>query len=249
MSGKLIVNGISALLLIGLATVEAFPCRPLKTEDCGTTPLGKPAVELGMQVEDTKSGRETEVGYVFNVGLGARMDAGFELPFRHTKPDGAYSDRGFDGFTLRSKYLLSSEKDSLPALLTKVTLTMPTANGTSEIGNEKSNIGAYLVATKTLGDYNIFSTVGYITPTDSKDHDNSNGFLGVGLQRPVGKSISLLAEFTYEPSFNSGDDVFGTTFGMIYSLSETIAWDIALSKNLNDTDSGYTLITGLTTNF
>jgi hypothetical protein len=248
MSGKLIVKVISALLLIGLTMAEVFPCRPLKTEDCGTTPLGKPAVELGMQLENTKDGRETEVGYVFNVGLSARMDAGFELPFRHTAPDGSNADKGFDGFTLRSKYLLSGEKDSMPALLTKVTLTMPTADRENEIGNDKSNIGAYLVATKLLGDYTVFSTVGYITPAAGKNRDNSEGFLGVGLQRPVGKS-ALLAEFTYEQNFSSGDDVFGTTFGMVYSLSEMIAWDIALNKNLNDTDSGYTLITGLTTNF
>jgi len=248
MAGDFIVKVLIAFLLITLTPEKIFPCRPLKTEDCGTTPLGKPAVELGLQLEDTVSGRETEFGYVFNVGLSARMDAGFELPFRHTKPDGSNSDKGFDGVTLRLKYLLSSEKDSMPALLTKFTLTMPTGSNNSEIGNDKSTVGAYLVATKSLVDYNIFSAFGYITPADGKDRDNSNGFLGLGLQRFFGK-IDLLGEFTYESNFNSGGDVFGVTLGMVYSLSEMIAWDIALSKNLKDADSNYMLITGLTTNF
>ena len=80
MSGDLIVKGIGALLLIGLMAIEAFPCRPLRTEDCGTTPHGRPALELSIEAGMERNDADCMLCSVFNYGLSHNWDAGIEIP-------------------------------------------------------------------------------------------------------------------------------------------------------------------------
>lgn len=248
MLDKLTIGFINGLLLIFLTATEVFPCRPLKTEDCGTTPVNKSSTEWGIEAEnDNQKINTLSVSYVFNLGLTDKMDAGFELPFQQSiNSDSSYKD--FGDITIKMKYSLITETNSQPAFLTKLAITIPTADKESELGNGQSNIGALLVLTKSFGDFNVYSNIGYTSPASIKNQDNSNGFLGVGLQQPLNKTINLLWEFTYEPTFNS-DNLFDTTLGINYGINEKVVWDIALRKNLNNTGPNYTLIIGLTTSF
>lgn len=248
MLNKLTVGFISGLLLIFITAIETFPCRPLKTEDCGTTPVNKPSIEWGIEAEnDNQKINTLSVGYVFNLGLTDKMDAGFELPFQQSlNSDG--SSKNFGDITIKMKYSLTTETNSQPAFLTKLTVTLPTADKESGLGNGQSDIGALLVLTKSFGNFNVYSNIGYTSPARIKNQDNSNGFLGLGFLQPLNKTINLLWEFTCEPTFNS-DNPFDTTLGINHGINENVAWDIAIRKNLNNTGPNYTLITGLTTSF
>mgnify|MGYP001568391799 FL=1 len=250
MSGKLIVNGISALLLIGLTAVEAWPCRPLKTEDCGTTPHGRPALELGLEVDMLKDDTGCMLCSVFNYGLSHNWDAGIEIPFIYFNPDDGTSRSGIGDTVLRSKYRFLEETPSRPAFLVKPTFKMPNGDETRGLGSGKSDAGVLLVLTKGFGSLAGHFNLGYNMvdlPKGNKFRDNP-AFLGMGFQYSLDSQFSILGEVIYEPKVNS-NNIFDSIIGVIWNATGRTAYDLAVRVDLTDGNADHLITSGLTVNF
>ncbi|HLD36222.1 MAG TPA: hypothetical protein VJC37_05830 [Planctomycetota bacterium] len=250
MSGDLIVKGIGALLLIGLMAIEAFPCRPLRTEDCGTTPHGRPALELSIEAGMERNDADCMLCSVFNYGLSHNWDAGIEIPVIYFNPDIGTSQSGIGDMVLRSKYRFIEETPSQPAFLVKPTFKIPNGDETKGLGSGKSDAGVLLALTKGFGSLVGHFNLGYNMvdlPKGNKLQDNSV-FLGLGFQYLLGKRFNLLGEIIYEPIFNA-DNTFDSIIGIIWNATEKTAYDLAVRFNLTDNNTDHLIIGGLTLNF
>lgn len=237
-----------------LIQTKAFPCRPLKTEDTGTTPCGKPALELSLEFSRLENNdKEYALCSVFNYGLTDRLDVGFEIPLVFLNPSDGNSEKGLGDIVLRMKYRLVDETDFHPGFLIKPTFKVPNGNDNKGLGSGKSDAGILLVLSKTFGNFATYLNTGYNMldlPKDKFWSDNTI-FFGLGFSQPVNKRFSLLGELTYEPNFNSqrSDDTFDVVWGMVYTLNTSITLDFALRSGLTDASQDYSIISGITVNF
>lgn len=246
-----------SIIILGLVcwmANDVIPCRPLKTEDSGTTPRGKPALELNMEMPNRESNDiEHALCSVFNYGLNDRLDAGFEIPFVRINPVDGDSEKGLGDIVLRMKYRLIDESNSGPSLLVKPTFKIPTGDEDKGLGSGKSDAGILLVLSKSFGNFVTYLNTGYNMldlPKDKFWNDNTV-FLGLGFSQSVNAKFTLLGELTYEPNFNSkrSDDPFDVVWGVAYNLNATTTLDVALRSGLTDASQDYSVISGVTLNF
>jgi hypothetical protein len=246
-----------SMIIFGLVcwmASEAIPCRPLKTEDSGITPAGKPALELSVDSPNWESNDvEHEFCSVFNYGLSERLDAGFEMPFVHINPVDGELEKGLGDIVLRMKYRLINETDSHPAFLIKPTFKIPNGDEEKGLGSGKSDAGILLVLSKSFGNFSGYLNAGYNMldlPKDNFWSDNT-AFLGLGFSQTVNAKFTLLGELTYEPNFNAkrSDDPVDAVWGAAYNLNPAVTLDFALRSGLTDASQNYSVISGVTLNF
>jgi len=248
-----LLNIIIIGLICGMAR-EAIPCRPLKTEDSGTTPYGKTALELSIDSPNWESNdMEHEFCSVVNYGLSDSLDAGFEMPFVRINPVNGELEKGLGDIVLRMKYRIINETDAYPAFLIKPTFKIPSGDEEKGLGSGKSDAGILLVLSKSFGNFSGYLNAGYNMldlPKDKFWSDNT-AFIGLGFSQPVNERVTLLGELTYEPNFNSrrSDDPFDMVWGVNYNLSQTAMLDFALRSGLTDASQDYSVISGITLNF
>lgn len=247
---KLAVKVMAALLLVGLAASEVWPCRPLKTEDCGTTPVGRPALELGIEADMLNEDTGCALCSVFNYGLAHNWDAGIEIPFVYLNPDSGTSQSGLGDMVLRSKYRFLEETPSRPAFLVKPTFKIPNGDESRGLGSGKSDAGLMLVLTKGFGSLAGHFNLGYNMldlPRDDRFRGNA-AFLGLGLQYPLDSRFSILGEVIHEP-VSGADNTLEGIIGLIWNVTGKTAYDLAIRVDLTDNNNDHLIISGLTVNF
>ncbi|MFH1226633.1 MAG: transporter [Planctomycetota bacterium] len=231
-------------------TPNALPCRPLATEDCGTTPADKLSMEVGFEFTMPEETNTTYiVTNVFNYGLADNLDAGIEIPLVNLTQD-AY---GIGDVTLRSKYRLMIETEMRPALLIKYTLKIPSGDEGKSLGSGKTDAGILLVLTKSFGDLTLFTNGGYnaIDLPKSDVWHNNTSFFGMGLQQAIAKDLNLLGEITSKPYWGtdySNNPVAGAV-GITWVINQKTTLDFAVRFGLADSNREYSVINGISLNF
>ncbi|MBI4834240.1 MAG: transporter [Planctomycetes bacterium] len=242
---------IIMIICILMATAsDALPCRPLVTEDCGTTPINKLSMEVGFEFtmpENTNT--DYTVTNVFNYGLSDNLDAGIEIPLVNLTQD----TYGIGDITLRSKYLILPENDTRPAMLVKLALKTPSGSESKSLGSGKTDAGLLFVITKSFGDLTLFANGGYNVidlPKSDIWNDNS-GFFGIGLQQAIGKDLTLLGEITSEPYWGTdfSDNPVTGAVGITWGINQKVTMDFAVRLGLNDSNRDYAVINGISINF
>ena len=240
--------------LIGLMVREAIPCRPLKTEDCGTTQQGKFEMEMSVESDKYKdNSRELNFGGVVNYGLTEKWDIGLEIPINYLNPDIGRCEKGLGDILLRFKYLVISETDSSPAFLIKPTFKIPNGDDKKGLGSGKSDAGILLALAKSFGSLAVGFNAGYtiVDLPKKKKWDSNVGFFGLGFLHPLSQTFTLAGELTYEPVFNdkTTDNASDACVGLIYNLSDKTALDFSLRVGLSDDSPRYSVVSGVSINF
>ncbi|MCK5578154.1 MAG: transporter [Planctomycetes bacterium] len=245
---------LNIIILFCLLENDLFPCRPLVTEDTGTTEPGKFSLELSLEGADWENDdREYVFCGVLNYGLGEKIDVGLELPWQYLNPDEGDDESGLGDIVLRMKYLLAKESESWPAFLIKPTFKVPSGDDDKGLGSGKSDIGLLLVVEKSFDKLTGYFNAGYNIldlPKKKKWRDNTR-FFGLGFQRPINERYALLFEVTHEANFNSDrdDDSLDMTVGMFYCPNEKVTWDFALGFGLSDASPDHRFAGGASINF
>lgn len=248
---------LSALLLFLLAGRDALPCRPIRTEDCGTTPPGKASAEFGLEsAVDRSDNRADAICAVFNYGLAANVSTGLELPYIMLDTKDGPSESGLGDIMVKLKYRFVEETGSGPSMMVKFNLTLPTGDKEAGLGSDKSNFTPHFVLTKTLDKTTIYFDAAYAfmdLPKSNGDTiwQNNQAFIGLGVQQMLSDKFGLLGELTYEPNFNgiNNDEPVDMIIGLIYKLNDKAVLDLARRKGLSDASPDYAIIAGLSMDF
>jgi len=245
---------VMALSLVGVMAREALPCRPLKTEDCGTTPQGRFEMEMSIESDKYKcNDRELNYGGVINYGLTEKWDIGWEIPINYLKPVIGRCEKGLGDVLLRSKYLVISETDSCPAFLVKPTFKIPSGDDKKELGSGKSDAGILFALTKSFGSLAVGFNAGYtmVDLPKKKKWDSNVGFFGLGFLQPLSQTFTLAGEITFEPVFGgkSTDNSSDACAGLIYNLSDKIVLDFSFRYGLSDASPHHAFGSGVSINF
>lgn len=237
-----------ASVIVWLGASDALPCRPMATEDCGTTPAGKPSVECGLGCCNIgASNTSSTFCGVLTYGLTANWDIGIEIPYAYNEASNGPGD-----MVLKSKYLVMKESASRPAFLLKPTLKLPSGNEDKGLGSGKPDAGLLAVFTKGFGAVTGHFNAGYYASDLTKDEawKGNSGILAAGVLIPLDKKFTLATELIYEPTFNSdaSDNSFDNLTGIIWAVNERTAYDFGFRFDLEDT-AEYQLIAGVSIGF
>lgn len=248
---------LSALLLVLFTGRPAWPCRPIRTEDCGITPDGKISAEFGLEsAVDRSDNRANAICAALNYGLAGNMSTGLELPYIMLDAKSGSSESGLGDIMVKLKYRFVEETGSGPSMMAKFNLTLPTGDEDAGLGSGKSNFVPHFVMTKTWDKITVYFDAAYafmdLPKSDSRTiWQDNQAFIGLGVQQMLSDKFGLLGELTYEPNFNgiNNDESADTIIGLIYKLNDKTVFDLALRKGLTDVSPEYAVIAGVSMDF
>jgi len=247
LSAPLVIFGI-----LSSATV-AFAAHPLITDDAGTMGTGKFQLELtGEYGHDKEEGitTKTRQGDVsFTYGLSEAVDFVIGLPYlqvRTSDDTTNITENGFSDTSLAMKWRFY-EHDGL-SLALKPGLTLPTGDDEEGLGAGKATYSLFFITSKEMEPWAFHLNLGYIRNENKLDEEKGLWHASIAATVALTEQLTAVANLGVEsnPDKLAGTDPAFVLAGLTYALSETIDLDCGIKYGLNDPETDYTVLAGVT---
>jgi len=250
LSAPLVIFGI-----LSSATV-AFAAHPLITDDAGTMGTGKSQLELtGEYGHDKENGVTTKTRQgdaCFTYGLSDAVDLVIDLPYLHVRTSDdttTLTENGFSDTSLAVKWRFY-EHDGL-SLALKPGVTLPTGDDEEGLGAGKTTYSLFFVTSKEMDPWAFHLNLGYIRNENTLDEEKDLWHASIASTLALTENLTAVANLGVEstPDKLVGTDPAFVLAGLIYALSEEVALDCGIKYGLNDPETDYTVLAGVTWKF
>ena len=199
---------IAGFLIAGAAPAPAVV--PLSTDDADTIEPGKWQLNSGWQFNQTAAKQLSTFPVNLIAGLNSRGEIGLTFGFQSRDGSGGRPDTndaaGVTDLLIASKWRVWQSADDKLKLSTRFDCKLPTASHSSALGSGESDAGVTLIVTRSWGETEIDSNLGYIAldVSNVRTHDD-HWFFGQSVRRKLNNRWTLIGEtFAIVPNSGSG---------------------------------------------
>jgi len=248
---------ISLILTINCCLIifspnRIFAAHPLETDDSGTLGKGSMQVELtGEYGKDEEYGvteQSTEIAIAFGYGILKNLDCIIGLPYQDYKVEAeseSIEEKGVSDISVEVKWNFFEVNKFGFAL--KPGISLPTGNEDKGLGTGKLGYSAFLISTLNLEPVMFHFNFGYIRNENKFEEEKNLWYASLACEYAIG-DISLVADIGSERNtdHDADADPLFILFGLIYSINDNIAIDAGFKYGLNDEETDYSVLAGLT---
>ncbi len=207
------MRNLRRMLSLMLFAAAVLPARawcgqPLETESARLARRGRLAIELGVERQTSSAGTETALPFALEYGISDRLELVVEpVPYTLIHDKGVRKQSGPGDLEATLTALVLSEGAGHPALAVAGEFKAPTASNT-RIGTGKSDVSAYLIASRHIGRWDAHADVGYTL---------------VG--RPAGVAVNNIVSYALASELHATRrlDLVGEVFGSTGAIPESHA--------------------------
>ena len=237
-------------------STAAFAAHPLITDDAGTMGTGKAQLEIngeyGHEKEDGVTATTTEGAAALSYGINETMDLVIGLPYQYSREkteEGTVSQDGFSDTSLEVKWRFYEHEDLSLAL--KPGLTLPTGNDEKGLGAGKATYSLFFIASQEVDPWAFHLNLGYIQNENTLDEEENLWHASIASTLALTENLTAVANLGVEsnPDKLAGTDPAFFLVGLVYALSEEVDLDCGIKSGLNDPETDYTVLAGVTWKF
>lgn len=252
-------NLLSAVFLLTSVQypVISYAAHPLITEDTGTQGARNFQLELTQDYGRNKSTgtktHEHSFSAVLSYGLTDNLDAILTLPYEHsTAWSGGTKTKvhGFSDMEIAAKWRFHDEGPLSLAL--RPSLSLPTANDNKGLSSEHMIPSMFGVMTYATEPWAFHLHLGYTRNFhDGPGQRHHIYHASAAAEYHVGETARLVADISTEtnPDRTGPRNAGSIVFGLIYSITPDLDFDIGYRKGLTDAAADHAWLTGLTIRF
>lgn len=237
-------------------STTAFAAHPLITDDTGTMGTGKAQLEMngeyGHEKEEGVTTKTTQGNACFSYGLSDSVDLVIDLPYLHSREksaDSTVSENGFSDTAIEVKWRFFAHEDL--SLAIKPGLTLPTGNDEKDLGAGKATYSLFFVASQEMDPWAFHLNLGYSKNENTLEEEKDIWHASIASTVALTEDLFAVANLGVE---NNTDELVGTDpvfflAGLVYALSEEFDLDCGIKYGLNDPETDYTVLAGVTWKF
>lgn len=252
---------VKIFLILLFWTVPAFGAPPCITDDTGTQGRGKTQIELtGQYDHDKEEGVKSEnweAKAALTYGLLDPLDLVIEAPYNWTSEkdaEGTVRNDGMSDMSVAVKWRFF-DREGL-SFAVKPFVTLPTGDEDKGLGSGRSSYGVTAIASFAKDPWAFHFNAG-VSHNDYKLRDdedaNRRDIWNASLMAELkaSKNLKLVANVGVEGNSDVASDTHPAFAlgGIIYSLSESVDMCGGVKWGLNDPETDYSILTGLTFRF
>ena len=250
---------IAGILL--MLSFPAWAALPLLTDDTGTQGSGKFQIEVGGEYDherETVGGvtvKETDYVVVptFTYGLLDRVDLFAAAPYARTASaigtEPTLRVGGISDTAIGVKWRFFDRQGS--SLAVKPFVTFSTGKVEKGLGTGRTDYGVVLIVSRDVGPWSFHANVGY-TRNENRVGDRKDLWLvSAASTYEVVKDLKLCADIGTVTNTDTTSEVEPLYLlgGVIYSVSEDLELSFAFKHGLNDPETDWSLLPGITYRF
>lgn len=244
------------LCVIFFSTGQTYAAHPLITDDSGTQGKGRYQLELNGEFgKDREEGVKTEtfdIKAIMSYGVTENIDLVLTLPYQKIKikeEDARKSSEGLSDIGLEAKWRFY-EKDGL-SLALKPGLTLPTGDEDNGLGTGKATLSLFFITTYEHPPWAVHFNAGYIRNENIIDERKDIWHLSLAGTFEIIENLKIVGNIGVERNTDkeSRTDPAFILAGLIYSLSKDLDIDMGVKAGLNEAETDYSLLAGLTWRF
>ena len=237
-------------------STAAFAAHPLITDDAGTMGTGKAQLEIngeyGREKEDGVTATATEGAAALSYGITETVDLVVGLPYQYSREKSeaaTVSENGFSDTSFEVKWRFYEHDDLSLAL--KPGLTLPTGDDEKGLGTGKATYSLFFIASQEMEPWGFHLNLGYIRNENTLDEEKDIWHASLASTVAVTENLTAVANLGIErnPDKLVGTDPAFFLAGLIYALSEEFDLDCGIKYGLNDPETDYTVLAGVTWKF
>ncbi|MFA6499107.1 MAG: transporter [Desulfurivibrionaceae bacterium] len=234
----------------------AFAAHPLITDDTGTMGAGKAQLEMngeyGREKEDGVTTKTTQGDACFSYGLSDSVDFVINLPYLHYREkseEATMNENGFSDTSLELKWQFY-EHDDL-SLAIKPGLILPTGNDDNGLGAGKAAYSLFFIASQEMDPWAFHLNLGYIRNENTQDDEKDIWHASIASTLALTEDLTAVANLGIEsnPAKLASTDPAFFLVGLVYALSEELDIDCGIKYGINDPETDYTVLAGVTWKF
>lgn len=251
---------LASLLLTAQAST-AFAMHPLITDDTGVQGKGKTQLEVNGEYNYDKERiegisvkeKEWQLGATLSYGITDDIDLVLTAPYLWTKgeEDGLTVSRenGPGDLTFETKWRFWEHEGT--SLAVKPGIILPTGDEDKELGAGKVGYSMFLIGTQEMEPFTIHVNLGYKRNENCLDERKDIWHASIAGEWKVVEHLKLVANTGIEtnPDRGSNTDPAFLLGGVVYSVNEDLDLDAGVKFGLNDVETDYTILAGLTYRF
>jgi hypothetical protein len=248
----------AAVVFFGIlsCSTATFAAHPLITDDADTMGTGKAQLEVngeyGHDKENGVTATETKGAAILSYGLSETVDLVVGLPYqrlRAKETDNTTTENGISDTSIEVKWRFY-EHDDL-SLAIKPGLTLPTGDDEKGLGAGKAAYSLFFIATQEMDPWAFHLNLGYIRNENTLDEEKDIWHASIASTVALSENLKAVANLGIESNPTKLVDTDPAFFlaGLIYTLSEHLDLDCGIKYGLNDPETDYTLLAGLTWKF
>lgn len=257
---------IKTMFMVLIITEAAFAAHPLITDDSGTNGKGNFQFELNSEFgydKESSDGitvkeRGTEVKTSLSYGITDSADiiAGLPYQWNRTEEDGTLisEENGISDMSVELKWRFY-EQDGLSFAL-KPGLTLPTGSEDKGLGAGRVCYSLFFITSKKFDSSAVHINAGYLRneyklETDKTSQRKDLWHFSVAGTYEIVENLQLIANIGIEKNsdINSKIDPAFALAGLIWSVTKNFDLDMGFKMGLNQSETDYAILTGLTLRF
>jgi hypothetical protein len=247
---------ITAMLIL-LSGTSTYGAHPLITDDAGTLGKGNAQLEINGQYDHDKEAGVTEKGYelapTLTYGLTDSVDLVLTVPYQSLKLKEAgvsvLSESGLADSAVELKWNFYN-RDNI-GLALKPGLTLPTGDEDKGLGAGKAGYGAFLIGSLDQSPFMVHANIGYFR-NENEGGERENIWHGsLATEYAVSDALTAVANIGLETNPDPDSDTPPAFLlgGFIYSVTDTISVDGGVKFGLNNPETDYSIMAGMTLTF
>lgn len=248
--------GPLVFLSIFSCATAALAAHPLITDDAGTSGKGKGQVELtgeyGHDKETGVTSKASEVAASFTYGLTDSLDLVAGIPYIHQRSrndESSSTEHGLSDISLEMKWRFYEHEDL--SLAIKPGLSLPTGDEEKGLGVGKATYSLFFIASKEMTHWAVHLNLGYVRNENTLDEEKNLLHGSIASSLAISENLTAVANIGIESNSDkpAGTDPAFILGGLVYALSENVDLDCGLKYWLNEPETDYTLLAGITWKF
>ena len=238
------------------SSTGAFAAHPLITDDAGTMGTGKAQLEMngeyGREKEDGVTTKTTQGDLCFSYGLSETVDLVVDVPYLHYREkseDSTISENGFSDTAIEVKWRFYEHEDL--SLAVKPGLSLPTGDDEKGLGAGKATYSLFFIASQEMDPWAFHLNLGYIRNENTLEEEKDIWHASIASTVALTEELTAVANLGVESNTDklaSTDPAFFLA-GLVYALSEEFDLDCGIKYGLNDPETDYTVLAGVTWKF
>ncbi len=255
------IMGFLIFIFSLLPVPYAHAAHPLITDDTGTQGKRRFQVEINSEfiydkeISDGVTTKKTggEIATILSYGVIDNMDIIFGLPYQwiKTEEDGDPSSDvdGIADMSLEVKWRFYEHKGLGLAL--KPGITFPTGDRDKGLGTGRATYGLFFITTKEIEPLAFHINIGYTRNENRIDERKDIWHASLAGELEVLRNLKVVANIGVEtdPDRESNTHPAFILGGLIYSISEDIAFDFGVKGALNKPETDLTFLAGIAVKF
>lgn len=230
--------------------------HPLITDDTGTQGKGRFQFELnGEYGHDRDNGittNTTALAVALTYGAADALDLILGIPYQRIRvkePEATSSSDGLSDLSIELKWRFC-EKDGL-SLAIRPGVTLPTGDEGKGLGAGRTTVHVFLIASRELKPWAVHANLGYIRNENRLGERKNLWHASVAATVDVADGLRLVCNIGVERNtdrFVNTHPVFAIG-GLIYAVNDNFDIDLGVKAGLNEPETDYALLSGITWRF